>query len=124
MDAQGVAALFLFAVICAGIILAKDKNEQPPKQQETPMPTDTQKQELIDKVSAWIAHRFGGDYSIAFAYYDHTKSGKMNRADIGCLLKDSDIGNAFTRGLWVDAILAELDTDGDGALTLADVQRL
>jgi len=82
------------------------------------MGAESQKRELTDKVTTLINDRFGGDYHKAFEHYDSDKrDGKINKAELGELLKDAGIGNWLTRGAWADGIIAALDADKDGTIS-------
>jgi len=82
------------------------------------MATEAQKQELTDKVVKLIADHFGGDWHKAFEHYDNDKrDGKINKTELGQLLKDAGIGNWLTRATWADGIIAALDTDKDGTIS-------
>ena len=82
------------------------------------MATEAQTRELTGKVTKLITDRFGGDWHKAFAHYDSGKrDGKINRAELGELLKDAGIGNWLTRGAWADGIIAALDADKDGTIS-------
>jgi Ca2+-binding EF-hand superfamily protein len=87
------------------------------------MASEAQKKELQEKVGNLVADKFGGDYHAAFAHYDNNnKDGKINKAELGELLKDAGIGNWLTRGAWADGIIAELDTDKDGTISAAEFE--
>jgi Ca2+-binding EF-hand superfamily protein len=82
------------------------------------MASEAQKQELTDKVTRLITDRFEGDYRKAFEHYDNDKrDGRINKAELGELLKDAGIGNWLTRGTWADGIIAALDADKDGMIS-------
>jgi Ca2+-binding EF-hand superfamily protein len=82
------------------------------------MATEAQKQELTDKVTKLIADRFGGDWHKAFEHYDRDKQdGKINKEELGQLLKDAGIGNWLTRGAWAKGVIAALDADKDGTIS-------
>jgi Ca2+-binding EF-hand superfamily protein len=82
------------------------------------MATEAQKQELTEKVTKLIAERFAGDWHKAFEHYDNNnKDGKINKAEMGQLLKDAGIGNWLSRGTWAAGIIAALDADKDGAIS-------
>lgn len=80
-------------------------------------------QELKEKVGRLVEDKFGGDLLKAFGHYDENTDGKIDRDELIELLKDAGIGNWLTRGQWADGILAELDTDNDGAISAAELER-
>ena len=86
------------------------------------MATDAQKQELIDKLKYLVENKFGGDYKVAFNHYDVDKDGKVDITDINNILTDANIGNYFTRGLWANGIMTELDKDADGFITIKEFE--
>jgi Ca2+-binding EF-hand superfamily protein len=82
------------------------------------MASESQRRELVDKVTKLLAERFGGDCHKAFEHYDRDKKdGRINKAELLELLKDAGVGNWLTRGVWADGILAALDADKDGAIS-------
>lgn len=82
------------------------------------MASESQKKELVDKVTKLVAERFSGDYHKAFEHYNRDKKdGRINKPELLDLLKDAGVGNLLTRGAWADGILAELDKDKDGAIS-------
>lgn len=87
------------------------------------MATESQRQELMDRVSRLVAARFGGDYRKAFDHYDDDKrDGGINRTELERLLKDAGVGSWLTRGAWADGIIAELDADKDGSISAAEFE--
>ena len=88
------------------------------------MASEAEKRELQQKVQALVEAKFQGDYQKAFDHYAQarTKDGKINKAELTKLLGDADIGNFFTRGVWADEIIAELDADKDGAISWAEFE--
>jgi Ca2+-binding EF-hand superfamily protein len=87
------------------------------------MAHDAQRKELVDKVSRLFATRFGGDHRKAFEHYDRNKQdGGITWTDLTRLLADAGIGNRLTRGAWADGIMAALDADRDGAISLAEFE--
>ena len=75
------------------------------------MATEQEKQELIGKLEALVQERFDGDYKAAFDNYANkrSQSGSVDADELSDLLKDAGVGNAFTRGFWVDGVMAEVD---------------
>jgi len=86
------------------------------------MASDADKKELVTKVAALVTAKFNNSYQAAFDYYDglleKTRDGKVNQDSLIRLLKDADVGSGFTRSLWAKAIIAELDKDHDGSISL------
>jgi Ca2+-binding EF-hand superfamily protein len=48
-----------------------------------------------------------------FDRYDANHDGKLDKSELTQLLKDIDIGNALTRGVWVKGIIDRIDTNAD-----------
>jgi len=80
------------------------------------MASEGQKQELREKVSTLVDAEFGGDYAVAFRHYADT-DGKVGKNGVKALLRDAGVGNSWTRWAWAVAVVAELDTDGDGGVS-------
>lgn len=76
-----------------------------------------EKQELVNKIRALLAKRYGGasleNMKKAFDSYDKNGDGRINSKELENLLKDADVGNSFTRGMWVKGIMGELDENRD-----------
>ena len=90
------------------------------------MATEQEKQELIGKLEALVQERFDGDYKAAFDNYANkrSQSGSVDADELSDLLKDAGVGNAFTRGFWVDGVMAEVDKDNDGFITYSELQSI
>ena len=84
------------------------------------MASEEQKRELVGKVSALVASRFGGDYRAAFDHYDADRNGVVSKGELKALLADAGVGTGLTRWAWADGIIDELDTDGDGTISWAE----
>lgn len=89
------------------------------------MASADQKRELIAKLTAHVAARFGGTgagaWAQAFAAYDSNNDGAITSAELATLLDDAGIGNFLTLPLWVDGVLAELDKDRTSTITLSEL---
>jgi hypothetical protein len=87
---------------------------------------EKEKQELIGKVSALVESQYGGDFKAAFDHYANkrTDSGSIDSDELSVLLADAEVGNVFTRGMWVSGIMAELDTDKDGFITYNELEAI
>ena len=86
------------------------------------MATESQKQELTDKVSTLVKGHFGGNYQEAFAHYDANGDGRIDKDELGQLLQDAGIGNWLTRGAWASGIVAALDADKDGTISASEFE--
>jgi hypothetical protein len=70
-----------------------------------------------------VQHRPGRVYADhpagqAAGHHDNdTKDGRINKAELGQLLKDAGIGSWLTRGAWADGIIAALDRDKDDTIS-------
>jgi hypothetical protein len=95
-------------------------------QKERRVALEREKQELIEKVGALIDSRYGGDYKTAFDHYANkrTESGSIDSDELSDLLGDAEVGNVFTRGMWVSGIMSELDKDKDGFITYSELQAI
>jgi Domain of unknown function (DUF4157) len=82
---------------------------------KTQVKEDANEKELKEKVGKLISSQYGGDYKKAFDHYAG-KDGAVDAFGLKSLLTDAGIGNAFTRGLWVDGILKKLDTNKNGKI--------
>lgn len=89
------------------------------------MATEAQKRELVTKVARLVRTRFQGNYKTAFDHYagKAEPAGLVDRDELVSLLKDADIGNAFTRGAWASGIIEELDTSKDGKIGWSEFQK-
>jgi len=76
--------------------------------------------ELVTKVRKLLLDRCGSDDVAAlresFFAYDKNKTGRLEPDELYVVLEDAGIGNTFTRGMWVKAILARLDNTKKNAL--------
>lgn len=90
------------------------------------MGNEQEKQELIQKIGELVEQRFGGDFKTGFDHYasKRSQSGSIDADELSHLLSDADVGNAFTRGFWVDGVMAEVDKDNDGFITYSELQSI
>jgi len=88
--------------------------------------SEEEKKELVEKLVALVEERFDGDYKAAFDRYANkrSQSGSVDAVELSDLLKDAGVGNAFTRGFWVDGVMAEVDKDNDGFITYSELQSI
>lgn len=85
------------------------------------MATPAQREELKTKIGDFVSYHFHGDYAKAFAKYANSR-GNVGHADLLSLLGDADVGSWLTRGAWAKGIIAELDKDSDGEISLAEFE--
>jgi Ca2+-binding EF-hand superfamily protein len=76
-----------------------------------------EQQELVEKIQALLRKKYG-DSSVEsmkklFDHYDKDKDKKISQNELEQLLKDAEIGNSFTRGMWIKGIVGQLDTNND-----------
>ena len=105
-----------------GVVNQEYSPASQPTLESTPMASEEDKQELKDKVSSLIDERFGGDWDAAYRRYAQSSGAGslIDRRDLRKLLKKAGVGNGLTRGAWVDGIIAELDTSGDGTISQSE----
>ncbi len=75
------------------------------------------KAELIDKVTNLVVTGFAGDYRAAFMHYDANTDGFVSKAELDTLLIDANVGNRFTRPVWINGIIDAMDVNGDDKIS-------
>jgi hypothetical protein len=83
--------------------------------------SDGKRDELIAKVSAFVRRRFGGDWHEAFLAYSGGKP-TIGKPGILRLLEEADVWTAFWRRVLSGGVVAELDADGDGEVSEAELE--
>jgi Ca2+-binding EF-hand superfamily protein len=80
-----------------------------------------EQQQLVEKIEALLQKKYGGTDEGAmkklFDSYDGNADGKIDKGELTQLLKDVDIGNTLTRGVWVKGIIEKLDLNADKAIS-------
>jgi Ca2+-binding EF-hand superfamily protein len=76
-----------------------------------------EQEELIEKIQKLVVKKYG-DTSLEsmrklFDEYDRDRDQKINADELERLLKDADVGNAFTRGAWVKGVIGAMDQNAD-----------
>ena len=86
----------------------------------------SEKQELVRKVQALVRQRFSGSYEQAFRHYARAKNdpASVNGEELKLLLADARVGNSFTRGMWVDGIIEQVDGNRNGTISWTEFQRV
>ena len=84
------------------------------------------KKELQQKVTRLVNERFAGDWDRAFRHYAALdgSQGVVSKHAITQILKDTNIGNGFTRGAWTSGIMKELDTNKDKGISWQEFQAI
>lgn len=92
------------------------------------MASDRDKRELIEKVTRLVSSRYGGTgveaWRSAFDAFDHDGDGRIDADELGALLEQAGIGNAFTRGAWTSGVMTEINTSGTGKISFAELMRV
>ena len=81
---------------------------------------ESHREELVRKITAHVAERYGGDYRRAFDSQDLDRNGRVSRSELLGFLTACGVGTFATRSLWADAVLAELDLDRDGGISFEE----
>ncbi|WP_020472618.1 EF-hand domain-containing protein [Zavarzinella formosa] len=81
------------------------------------MATKEQRRMIDDKMTVFVNTWFNGNYKAAFNDYDTDRNGVLDKEELKRLLMDAGIGTGLTRWLWANGIIAELDKDGDNAIS-------
>ncbi|MFT3765786.1 MAG: EF-hand domain-containing protein [Minicystis sp.] len=78
------------------------------------MATDRNQEELVSKIRGLLLRQTGktdrDSMQKLFKSYDKDGNGRIGSRELEQLLKDADVGNGFTRGMWVDGIIKKLDS--------------
>ena len=86
----------------------------------------TEQEQLVTAFGNYLQQNFGDRSPAAmrklFDRYDADHDGKIDKQELGRLLKDVDIGNSFTRGAWVRGILDKVDTNADKSISWDEFQ--
>jgi Ca2+-binding EF-hand superfamily protein len=77
----------------------------------------SEQQELVEKIQKLLKKKYG-DASMEsmkklFLAYDKDGDEKIGAGELEQLLKDADVGNAFTRGAWIKGVIGALDKNAD-----------
>ena len=80
----------------------------------------TEQEQLVASIEAYLLQHYS-EASLTsmrklFDRYDRDGDGKINKQELGQLLKDIDIGNALTRSAWVRGIIDKLDSNHDNSI--------
>lgn len=76
--------------------------------------------ELVEKVRA-LAKKRGETPDALYRSYDRDQRGGLSADELLQLLSDAGVGNSFTRGMYVTAIMKKLDTDADQGVSRAEL---
>ena len=88
------------------------------------MASEAQKQELVNKVTALVDSKHGGDWYKAYGYYAGLGgTDAIQREQLMKLLEDAGIGSWLTRGKWADGIIEELDKNSDKKISWGEFEK-
>ncbi|MDQ3368502.1 MAG: EF-hand domain-containing protein [Myxococcota bacterium] len=86
----------------------------------------TEQQQLVAAIGDYLEKNFNdrtrSGMRLLFDRYDADHDGKIDKQELGRLLKDLDIGNTFTRSAWVRGIMEQLDTNADKSISWEEFQ--
>jgi Ca2+-binding EF-hand superfamily protein len=85
------------------------------------MATSPEQEELTHKIQGLLLRKTGNttrdSMHAMFKTYDRDRNGKIGPKELTDLLNDAGVGNGWTRGMWVDGIMKQLDTNHDGEIS-------
>lgn len=80
----------------------------------------SQRDEIIAKGRQHVAEHFGGDWLACARHYDWSQDEKLDETEIRVFLRAAGVGR-ITAQFAAPAIVQELDTDKDGAVSVAEL---
>ena len=83
---------------------------------------DPNVKELKTKVGKLVEKKFGGNYRKAFDHYEASGDKGIDKAETKTLLKDSKVGNVFTRGAWANGVLDHFDKNNNRKIEWGEFQ--
>jgi Ca2+-binding EF-hand superfamily protein len=86
----------------------------------------TDQEQLVSGIGSYLEQTYGDRSPAAmrklFDRFDSDHDGKIDKQELGQLLKSIDVGNALTRGAWVRGIIEKVDTNADKAISWDEFQ--
>lgn len=86
-----------------------------------------EQQELVEKIQKLLTKKYGDTSTSSmkklFDEYDADGDGKIDADELEKLLKDVNLGNTFTRGMWIKGIISKLDESGDKKIDWAEFSK-
>ena len=80
------------------------------------------KQEVIDGITKYINEEYAGDWTAAFNA--EATDGKIGSTELQSVLKKARIGYIVTRTFIASQIIAAVDTDKDGLISLEEFLKI
>lgn len=84
----------------------------------------SERQEVIDRVKAFVSRKYAGDYRKAFDAEDADGDGRLDTVELTTILAKSGVGVVLTRWAIALQIVAAMDSDGDGFVSWAEFEAM
>ena len=84
------------------------------------MANEMHEHDLRERLAALVAKRFAGDYKAAFTHYDADRDGMIRKEELKNLLGDAGMAGSWSRWAWVEKVIDEVDTNGDGIISWSE----
>lgn len=75
------------------------------------------RKEVVEKVTALVRRKFGGDWKKAFDHYDENGDGLASTDEIASMLALAGVGYRLTRWAIAEHIITLMDSDNDGQVS-------
>jgi Ca2+-binding EF-hand superfamily protein len=84
-----------------------------------------EQEQLVDAIRTHLRREYGDDSMASmrrlFDAHDKDGDGKIDKDELGRLLKAVEVGNALTRGAWVRGMIDKLDDNADRTISWAEL---
>ena len=86
------------------------------------MRRDNIEEEVVEKISRFVADEFKGDFAAAFAEYDKNDDSQISMTELKLFLADAGVGSRLTREMYVLGVMKHVDGDDDRRISLAELR--